>query len=46
MQEVEIFLIIFNLYRNNIGKAIYVQSWTGPEFSRRLKLPDLKTVGK
>jgi hypothetical protein len=27
------------------GKAIPVQSWTDPEVSRRLRLPDLKTVG-
>jgi hypothetical protein len=27
------------------GKAIPLQAWTGPEGSRRLRLPDLKTVG-
>jgi len=27
------------------GKAIPVQPWTGPEVSRRLRLPDFKTVG-
>jgi hypothetical protein len=27
------------------GKTIPVQAWTGPEGSRRLKLPDFKTVG-
>jgi hypothetical protein len=26
-------------------KAIPLQAWTGPEGSRRLKLPDLKTIG-
>jgi len=26
------------------GKAIALQAWTGPECSRRLRLPDLKTV--
>jgi len=26
-------------------KPIPVQTWTGPEGSRRLKLPDFKTVG-
>jgi len=26
-------------------KAIPVQAWTGPEDSRRLRLPDLKTIG-
>jgi len=28
-----------------MGKAIPLQASTGPEGSRRLKLPDLKTVG-
>jgi hypothetical protein len=27
------------------GKAIPLQAWTGPEVSRTLKLPDLRTVG-
>jgi len=27
------------------GKAIRAQDWTGPEGSRRLRLPDLKTFG-
>jgi hypothetical protein len=27
------------------GKAIPVQAWTGPEGSRRLRLPDFKTIG-
>jgi hypothetical protein len=27
------------------GKAIPLQAWTGPEGSRRLWLPDFKTVG-
>jgi hypothetical protein len=27
------------------GKAIPLQAWTGPEGSRRLRLPDLKTFG-
>jgi hypothetical protein len=26
------------------GKAIPLQVWAGPESSRRLRLPDLKTV--
>jgi hypothetical protein len=26
------------------GKAIPLQAWTGPEGSRRLKLPDYKTI--
>jgi len=28
-----------------IGKAVPVQAWTGSEGSRRLRLPDFKTVG-
>jgi hypothetical protein len=27
------------------GKTIPLQAWTGPESSRRLRLPDLKTIG-
>jgi len=27
------------------GKAIPLQAWTGPEGSRRLRLPDFKIVG-
>jgi len=27
------------------GKAILVQAWTGPEDSRRLRLPGFKTIG-
>jgi len=27
------------------GKAIPLQAWTDPEGSRRLRLPDFKTVG-
>jgi len=26
-------------------KAIPLQAWTGPEGSRRLRLPDFKTIG-
>jgi hypothetical protein len=26
------------------GKAILLQTWTGPEVSRRLRLPDFKTI--
>jgi hypothetical protein len=28
------------------GKTIPLQAWTGPEGSRRLRLPDFKTIGK
>ena len=27
------------------GKAIPLEVWTGPEGSRRLRLPDFKTIG-
>jgi hypothetical protein len=27
------------------GKTIPIQAWTGPEGSRRLRLPDFMTVG-
>jgi len=27
------------------GKAIPLQAWTGPEGSRRLRLPDFNTIG-
>ena len=27
------------------GKANPLQAWTGPEGSRRLRLPDFKTIG-
>jgi hypothetical protein len=27
------------------GRAVPLQAWTGPEGSRRLRLPDFKTVG-
>jgi len=31
--------------RKGEGKAIPLQAWTDPEGSRRLRLPDFKTVG-
>jgi len=27
------------------GKAIQLQAWTGPKGSRRLRLPDFRTIG-
>jgi len=27
------------------GKAVPLQAWTGPEGSRRLRLPDFKAIG-
>ena len=32
-------------YGKGKGKAIPLQAWTGPEGSRRLRLPDFKTFG-
>jgi hypothetical protein len=39
---------VFNPYTCEVkgkGKAIPLQAWTGPEGSRRLRLPDFKAVG-
>ena len=30
---------------NNGGKGIPLQAWTSPENSRRLRLPDVQTIG-
>jgi len=37
----------FNIYSIVLGKgkAIPLQAWTGPEGSKRLRLPDFKTIG-
>jgi hypothetical protein len=32
-------------YVKGKGKAIPLQVWTGPEDSRRLRLPDFKIIG-
>jgi len=34
-------LYVINGYN---GKAIPLQAWAGPEGSRRLRLPDIKTI--
>jgi len=31
---------------DSTGKAIPLQVWTGPEFSRNLNIPDFETIGK
>jgi len=41
---------VYKIYRCNMewsdeGKAVPLQAWTGPEVSRRLRLPDFKTIG-
>jgi len=33
-----------NVYKAK-GKAIPLKAWTDPEGSRRMRLPDLKTIG-
>jgi len=35
----------FTLNTVKKGNAILLQAWTGPEGSRRLRLPDFKTIG-
>jgi len=40
-----IIIIPTNIIINKKGKAIPLQAWTGPEGSRRLRLPDFKTIG-
>ena len=45
------FLTCFSLFLHGVldspckGKAIPLQAWTGPEGSRRLRLPDFKIIG-
>jgi hypothetical protein len=37
---------MMNMSSNKVkGKAIPLQAWTGPEGSRRVRLPDFKTIG-
>jgi len=35
----------FSPMKNGKCKAIPLQAWTGPEGSRRLRLPDFKIIG-
>jgi len=37
--------IVHCVYSEGKGKAIPLQAWTGPEVSRKLRLPDFKTIG-
>jgi len=37
--------VTFYFYARVLVTAIPLQAWTGPEGSRRLRLPDFKTVG-
>jgi len=34
---------VYSIYKKD--KAIPLQGWTGPEDSRRARLPDFKTIG-
>jgi len=34
-----------NFIAQNKGRAIPLQIWAGPEGSRRVRLPDFKTIG-
>ena len=36
---------LIHVYDDDKGKAIPLQACTGPEGSRRLRLPDFKTIG-
>jgi hypothetical protein len=37
-------IVMKTFYNMGKGKAIPLQAWTGPEGSRRLRLPDFKTI--
>jgi hypothetical protein len=39
------FCLYFNYHVKGKGKAIPLQAFRGPEGSRRLRLPDFKTIG-
>jgi len=41
----EYYHYIFYKYIKGKGKAIPLQAWTGPEGTRRSRLPDFKTFG-
>jgi hypothetical protein len=34
-----------SVHRSVDGKAISFEAWTSPEVSRRLRIPDFKTIG-
>jgi len=41
-----IYMIHTNTYTHHVKvKAIALQAWTGPDGSRRLRLPDFMTIG-
>jgi len=45
--SLRLYIFTRQLYGNGKGKGkvIPLQAWTGPEVSRRLRLPDFKTIG-
>jgi hypothetical protein len=45
IQRQDVFLEIIIEFSNIKGKVIPLQAWTSPEGSRRLRLPDFKTIG-
>jgi len=45
MKVMMIIMIITTVLTIIKGKAIPLKAWTGPEGSRRLGLPDFKTIG-
>ena len=42
---VQVFLQFNSIFYGKTAKAIPLQFWTGPEGSRKLRLPDFKTIG-
>ena len=44
-QDLHSRMFVVNLTVKGKGKAIPLQTWTGPKGSRRLRLPDFKTIG-
>jgi hypothetical protein len=46
VETADSFQKLLKFYQNKVkGKAIPLEAWTGPEGSRRLRLPDFKTIG-
>ena len=45
MLKIQMFSGIMLCKGKGKGKAIPLQAWTGPEGSRRLRFPHLKTIG-
>ena len=38
-------LLQYSIFNKSKGRAVSLQPWTGPEGSRRVRLPDFKTTG-